>query len=177
LAYKGWGMRLRDAIFAVFGAMLASSQAVAGTYSASPFSNVIAADIVPNQDDLQLIFSVRAGTFWGDEMDAVAPSDGVYYQYLGTVEILVGDAKKNTLCRRGYIHTCWNQISLEGDWHPSATNIPSIPNLADARTRTGRSNRRNVRRGLPITLSPSRSDAGPEPAQPRQSPGAAAIGV
>ncbi len=87
-------MRLRDAVFAVFGAMLASSQAVAGTYSSSHFSNVVAAEVVPNQGDFQLYFTIRAGTFWGDQMDGMAPSDGVYYQYLGTVEISIGDASK-----------------------------------------------------------------------------------
>src|SRR5438067_2264383 len=91
---KGWGMRLRDAVFAVFGAMLASSQAVAGTYSSSHFSNVVAAEVVPNQGDFQLYFTIRAGTFWGEEMDGVAPSNGVYYQYLGTVEMSRGDASK-----------------------------------------------------------------------------------
>jgi hypothetical protein len=74
--------------------MLASSQAIAGTYSSSQFSKIIAADTVPNHDDLQLYFSVRAGTFWSTEIDEVATADGVYYQYFGTVEILVGDAKK-----------------------------------------------------------------------------------
>jgi mannose-6-phosphate isomerase-like protein (cupin superfamily) len=94
-AYKGGrGMRLRDATFALFGAMLASSQAIAGTYSSSQFSKIIAADIVPNHDDLQLYFSVRAGTFWSTEIDEVATADGVYYQYFGTAEILVGDARK-----------------------------------------------------------------------------------
>jgi mannose-6-phosphate isomerase-like protein (cupin superfamily) len=87
-------MRLRDGIFALFGAMLASSQAVAGTYSSSQFSKVISTEIVPNHNDLQLYFSVRSGTFWNAETDGVAPGDGVYYQYFGTVEISVGDARR-----------------------------------------------------------------------------------
>jgi mannose-6-phosphate isomerase-like protein (cupin superfamily) len=87
-------MRLRDATFALFGAMLASSQAVAGTYSSSPFSKIIAAEIVPNHDDFQLYFSVRAGTFWNTEIDEVATADGVYYQYFGTAEILIEDTRK-----------------------------------------------------------------------------------
>jgi mannose-6-phosphate isomerase-like protein (cupin superfamily) len=87
-------MRLRDATFALFGAMLASSQAVAGTYSSSQFSKIIAAETIPNHDDFQLYFSVIAGTFWSTEVDEVAKADGIYYQYFGTVEILVGDARK-----------------------------------------------------------------------------------
>src|ERR1051325_11977151 len=87
-------MRLRHTVFAVFGAMLASSQAVAGTYSSSQCSKAIADEVVPNRDDLQLYFSVRAGTVLGSEIDEVAPSDGVYYQYFGTVEVLVGDAER-----------------------------------------------------------------------------------
>src|ERR1051326_7211219 len=86
-------MRLRHAVIAL-AAMLASSEAVAETYSSSTFSKVIANEVVPSRDDFQLYFSVRAGTFWGSEIDEVAPSDGVYYQYFGTVEILVGDAQR-----------------------------------------------------------------------------------
>ena len=95
-------MRLRDVVFAVFGAMLASSQAVAGTYSSSQFSKVIVAEVVPNHDEFQLYFTVRSGTFWGDEMDGVAPSDGVYYQYLGTVEISIGDSEKYSMQEKVY---------------------------------------------------------------------------
>jgi mannose-6-phosphate isomerase-like protein (cupin superfamily) len=87
-------MRLRDATFALFGALLASSQAVAGTYSSSQFSKIIASEIVPNHEEFQLYLSVRAGTFWNTEIDEVATADGVYYQYFGTVEILIEDARK-----------------------------------------------------------------------------------
>lgn len=87
-------MRPRDAIFALFGVILASSQAIAGTYSSSQFSKIIAAANVPNHDDFQLYFSVRAGTFWNTEINEVVTADGVYYQYLGTAEILVGDTRK-----------------------------------------------------------------------------------
>jgi|SRR5690348_722151 hypothetical protein len=57
-------------------------------------AKIIAAKIVPNHDDLQLYFSVRAGTFWSAEIDEMVTADGVYYQYFGTAEILVGDARK-----------------------------------------------------------------------------------
>jgi mannose-6-phosphate isomerase-like protein (cupin superfamily) len=88
-------MRLKDATVALFGATLAlSSQAISGTYSSSQFSKVIATETVPNQEPLQLYFSVRAGTFWSEEIEEVAPGDGIYYQYFGSVEILLGDARK-----------------------------------------------------------------------------------
>lgn len=92
---RGWGMRPGNAIVTLFGAMLAlSSQAISGTYSSSQFSKVIATETVLNQEQFQLYFSVRAGTFRNEEIEEVAPGDGVYYQYFGSVEILLGDARK-----------------------------------------------------------------------------------
>jgi mannose-6-phosphate isomerase-like protein (cupin superfamily) len=83
-------MRVAPIILAIFGAMLASSEAVAATYSSSHFSKIIATATVPNRDNPQLYFSIRAGTLWSSETDQITPSDGIYYQYSGTVEITIG---------------------------------------------------------------------------------------
>jgi hypothetical protein len=53
-------MRQWRAVLAAFVATLASSQAIAGTYSSSQFSKVIAHEVLPNYDDFQLYFSIRA---------------------------------------------------------------------------------------------------------------------
>src|ERR1700758_5207509 len=83
-------MRVAPIVLAIFGAMLASSEAVAATYSSSHFSKIIATATVPNRDNPQLYFSIRAGTLWSSETDQITPSDGIYYQYSGTVEITIG---------------------------------------------------------------------------------------
>jgi mannose-6-phosphate isomerase-like protein (cupin superfamily) len=83
-------MRLAPMAFAIFGAMLGSSEAVAVTYSSSPFSKIIATARLPAHDNPQVYFSVRVGTMWSDESDLTAASDGIYYQYSGTVKIEAG---------------------------------------------------------------------------------------
>jgi hypothetical protein len=85
-------MRVAPIVLSIFGAMLASSEAVAATYSSSHFSKIIATATVPDRDNPQLYFSVRAGTLRSGEMDQITPSDGIYYQYSGTVEIKIGIA-------------------------------------------------------------------------------------
>jgi mannose-6-phosphate isomerase-like protein (cupin superfamily) len=106
-------MRLRDTAFAVIGVMLAASQAIAGTYSSSQFAKVVAAAVVLNLDEYQLYFTVRAGTFWGNEMDGTAPSDGVYYQYTGTVEMLIGDARKILHAGEGIFMSAGTRFRLQ----------------------------------------------------------------
>jgi hypothetical protein len=75
-------MRVAPIVLAIFGAMLASSEAVAvaATYSSSHLSKIIATATVPNRDNPQRYFSVRAGTLWSSETDQITPSDGIYYQ-------------------------------------------------------------------------------------------------
>jgi mannose-6-phosphate isomerase-like protein (cupin superfamily) len=85
-------MRVAPIVLAIFGAMLACSEAVAVTYSSSHFSKIIATASVPNRDNLQLYFGIRAGTVWSGEMDQITPSDGIYYQYSGTVDMKIGTA-------------------------------------------------------------------------------------
>jgi mannose-6-phosphate isomerase-like protein (cupin superfamily) len=83
-------MRVAPVVLATFGAMLATSQAVALTYSSSHLSKIIAAETMPDRGNLQLYFSVRAGTLQAGKVELTTPSDGVYYQNSGTVELKIG---------------------------------------------------------------------------------------
>jgi mannose-6-phosphate isomerase-like protein (cupin superfamily) len=51
---------------------------------------------VPDRNNEQLYFSVVAGTFWTHDLHKLSSSDGVYYQFSGTV-YLTADGKTKTL--------------------------------------------------------------------------------
>src|SRR5580658_3146777 len=90
-------MRLGPITLAILGVLLASTGASAiETYSSSQFHQVIAKALVPDRNNEQLYFSVVAGTFWMPEVEQYASSDGVYYQFTGTVELGL-DGKKTVL--------------------------------------------------------------------------------
>lgn len=106
-------MRLRYAFFGFFGAILSSSQPIAGTYSASQFSKTIAATEIAPRDDLQAFFVVRAGTFWNNGIEEITKSDGIYYQYFGTVEVLVGNVKRILYAGDGIFMPAGTKFSLK----------------------------------------------------------------
>ena len=85
-------MRVASIALAIFGAMLGSSEAVAVTYSSSPFSKVIATARLPYRDNPEVYFTVRAGALWSGGVDLTTAGDGFYYQYSGTVELKIGMA-------------------------------------------------------------------------------------
>jgi mannose-6-phosphate isomerase-like protein (cupin superfamily) len=81
-------MRLKAIVLAVSAATLPPSTASAiETYSSSQFHQVIAKAVVPDRNSEQLYFGVVAGTFWTPQVERYAASDGVYYQFTGTVEL------------------------------------------------------------------------------------------
>jgi hypothetical protein len=77
-------MRVVVVSLAIFGALLGASEAVAVTYSSSHFSRVISTARLPDRDNPQVYFTVRAGTLWSDAADLTADGDGFYYQCSGT---------------------------------------------------------------------------------------------
>jgi mannose-6-phosphate isomerase-like protein (cupin superfamily) len=85
-------MRVASIALAIFGAMLVSSEAVAVTYSSSPFSKIIATARLPYRDNPEVYFTVRAGALWSGGVDLTTAGDGFYYQYSGTVELKIGMA-------------------------------------------------------------------------------------
>ena len=81
-------MRLGIIALAITVAALAPSRASAiETYSSSQLNQLIAKAVVPDRNNEQLYFSVVAGTFWTNEVQKWVPSDGIYYQFTGTVEL------------------------------------------------------------------------------------------
>src|SRR5271154_1219350 len=81
-------MRLRAIALAILAALLTPWAALAvETYSSSQFHQLIAKATVPDRNDEQLYFSVVAGTFWANEVQRWAASDGIYYQFTGTTEL------------------------------------------------------------------------------------------
>jgi hypothetical protein len=81
-------MRLAAIVLAIFTAALVSSVASAAeTYSSSRFRKIIAQAVVPDRNNEQLYFSVVAGTFWPNEAHKFVSSDGIYYQFTGTVDL------------------------------------------------------------------------------------------
>jgi mannose-6-phosphate isomerase-like protein (cupin superfamily) len=90
-------MRLQAITLAILGVLFAPTSASAiETYSSSQFHQVIAKALVPDRNNEQLYFSVVAGTFWTPEVERYAASDGVYYQFTGSVELDL-DGKTTTL--------------------------------------------------------------------------------
>jgi mannose-6-phosphate isomerase-like protein (cupin superfamily) len=90
-------MRLGAVTLAILGVLLASTGASAiETYSSSQFHQIIAKAVVPDRNNEQLYFSVVAGTFWANEVQRYAPSDGVYYQFTGTAQLRL-DGNTTTL--------------------------------------------------------------------------------
>jgi mannose-6-phosphate isomerase-like protein (cupin superfamily) len=84
-------MRLGVAALAVFAVLVPPSAASAvETYSSSQFRQVIARAVVPDRNNEQLYFSVVAGTFWTPEVKRWVASDGIYYQFTGSVELALG---------------------------------------------------------------------------------------
>jgi mannose-6-phosphate isomerase-like protein (cupin superfamily) len=84
-------------VLAVLGVLFIPTGASAiETYSSSTFHQVIAKAIVPDRNNEQLYFSVVAGTFWTPEVQRYAASDGVYYQFTGTTELVL-DGRTTTL--------------------------------------------------------------------------------
>lgn len=66
------------------------------TYSTSQFRKIIAQATVPDRNNEQLYFSIVAGTFWTHEVHKLTSSDGVYYQFSGSV-YLTGEGRTRTL--------------------------------------------------------------------------------
>lgn len=90
-------MRPGAIALAVVPLLLASAEAWAiDTYSTSQFRKIIAQATVPDRNDEQLYFRVLAGTFWTNEIHRRTSSDGVYYQFSGTV-YLTAEGKTRTL--------------------------------------------------------------------------------
>jgi hypothetical protein len=85
-------MRVAPIALAIIWAMLGSSEAVAVTYSSSPFSKIIATARLPYRDNPEVYFTVRAGALWSGGVDLTTAGDGFYYQYSGTVELKIGMA-------------------------------------------------------------------------------------
>jgi mannose-6-phosphate isomerase-like protein (cupin superfamily) len=92
------GARFGGAIaLAILSLLLAPTGASAiETYSSSTFHQLIAKAIVPDRNNEPLYFSVVAGTFWTPEVQRYAVSDGVYYQFTGTIELAL-DGRTTTL--------------------------------------------------------------------------------
>jgi hypothetical protein len=72
-------MRMAPIALAIFGAMLGSSEAVAVTYSCSQLSKTIATARLSDRDNLQVYFSIRAGTLWSGTVNLTTVDDGFYY--------------------------------------------------------------------------------------------------
>jgi mannose-6-phosphate isomerase-like protein (cupin superfamily) len=90
-------MRLGAAVLMILGTLLAPLSASAvETYSSSQFHQLIAKAAVPDRNNEQLYFSVVAGTFWTNEVQRRAASDGVYYQFTGATELDL-DGRATTL--------------------------------------------------------------------------------
>jgi mannose-6-phosphate isomerase-like protein (cupin superfamily) len=91
-------MRLKAIVLAIVAAAaLAPSGALAiETYSSSRFHQLFAKAVVPDRNNEQLYFSVVAGTFWTNEAQRWAASDGIYYQFTGTVALGL-DGRTTTL--------------------------------------------------------------------------------
>src|ERR1700722_296186 len=81
-------MRLAAIALAILGVVFVPTGASAiETYSSSQFHQLIAKAAVPDRNNEQLYFSVAAGTFWTNEVQRTAASDGIYYQFTGTTEL------------------------------------------------------------------------------------------
>jgi len=79
---------MRLGVLAILSVLLAPTDASAiETYSSSQFHQLIAKAVVPDRNNEQLYFSVVAGTSWTPEVQRYATSDGIYYQFTGTVEL------------------------------------------------------------------------------------------
>jgi mannose-6-phosphate isomerase-like protein (cupin superfamily) len=91
-------MRLKAIVLAIVAATaLAPTGASAiETYSSSQLHQLLAKAVVPDRNNEQLYFSVVAGTFWTNEVQRWAASDGIYYQFTGTVELGL-DGRTTTL--------------------------------------------------------------------------------
>jgi mannose-6-phosphate isomerase-like protein (cupin superfamily) len=81
-------MRLTAIVLVVYGTALASSEAVAVTYSSSPLAKIIATKTLPELRNSH--FRIISNTFSSGEIDEISPSDGIYYQYSGKVEMNIG---------------------------------------------------------------------------------------
>jgi mannose-6-phosphate isomerase-like protein (cupin superfamily) len=89
-------MRPRIIALAMLAALVSAKAWAIDTYSTSQFRKIIAQATVPDRNNEQLYFSVLAGTFWTNEIQRRTSSDGVYYQFSGTV-YLTAEGKTRTL--------------------------------------------------------------------------------
>lgn len=138
-------MRRGAIALAIACILFGSSEASAvDTYSTSQFRKVIAQATVPDRNNEQLYFSIVAGTFWTNEISKLALSDGVYYQFSGTV-YLTTDGKTKTLAPGdGVFIQAGAQFSVEAvdmarpptylQFFLSPTPGADVPANADGRT-------------------------------------------
>jgi len=77
----------RIIVLAILAALASTDASAVETYSTSQFRKIIAQATVPDRNSEPLYFSVVAGTFWKQQIHRIAPSDGVYYQFIGTVNL------------------------------------------------------------------------------------------
>jgi hypothetical protein len=89
-------MRLGAIVLAILGALPATADASADqTYSSSQFKKIIAQATIPDRNNEQIYFNVIAGTLWNESQKWIS-SDGIYYQFTGTVGLIL-DGKTTTL--------------------------------------------------------------------------------
>ena len=130
-------MRVAPVALAIFGTILGSSEAVAATYSSSPFSRIIATATLPYRDDPEVYFSRanikhRLKDDKGASLDysmaiRLKPDFGDAYNNRGNVKLLLKDTT-------GAMNDYNEAIRLEPDSLTDRMNRPWPKPLAEVAT-------------------------------------------